>query len=186
MRFTKDMERQLVAANPYSEDDLKRWPNSEEAVSLREKLDRKVAGLKPVVRKPRWKLVTLPVVAALALSLAGAGWAITHRAINDPRTVGCFGSFSQTGDLFGYRLEKAHQSPVSICHKHWKKDWKTPVPGNLVECITDYPDGQGGGIGVFPAPEGMSHEDACAAIGAALPPPVGVTGRSDHRPAGGT
>ena len=36
--------------------------------------------------------------------------------------------------------------------------------------MTNYPNGDGGALVVFPAPKGLSQEEACMRIGAALPP----------------
>jgi hypothetical protein len=101
--------------------------------------------------------------------LAAGGYVVTHREVKERGTLGCSSQFDQLGDItiIG-RVEG--ETPTETCIKVMTNDaeW-TPRPLNPVECVTNYPNGDGGALVVFPAPEGLSQEEACQQIGAALP-----------------
>lgn len=102
--------------------------------------------------------------------LAAGGYVVTQREVNVPGALGCSSQFDQHGDMtiIG-RVER--ETPIETCVKVMTNDpeW-TPWPVNPVECVTNYPNGEGGALVIFPAPEGLSQEEACQQIGAALPP----------------
>ncbi len=120
-------------------------------------------------RRQHRRRMALGAIPAAGLVAAG-GYAVAHREVNDPLALGCSSQFDQLGDMtiIG-RVEG--ESPVETCMRVMKETgaW-TPSPANPVECVTNYPNGDGGALVVFPAPEGMSQEEACRTLGAALPP----------------
>lgn len=125
-----------------------------------------VSGARRRQRRRRIALGALPTAGLLA----AGGYVATHREVNDPGALGCSSQFDQLGDMtiIG-RLEG--ESPIQTCTRVMKKTgaWR-PAPANPVECVTNYPNGDGGALVVFPAPEGMSQQEACRTLGAALPP----------------
>jgi hypothetical protein len=114
----------------------------------------------------RVALVALPAAGLLA----AGGYVVTQREVNTRGTLACASQFSQTSDMtiLG-RVEG--ETPTETCIKVMTNDpaW-TPAPANPIQCVTNYPNGDGGALLVVPAPQGMTHEDACRSIGAALPP----------------
>lgn len=120
-------------------------------------------------RRQHRRRVALGAVPTAGL-LAAGGYVVTHREVNVPGALGCSSQFDQLGDMtiIG-RIEG--ETPTETCIDVMTNDpaW-TPRPVNPVECVTNYPNGDGGALVVFPAPEGLSQEEACRAIGAALPP----------------
>lgn len=120
-------------------------------------------------RRQHRRRVAFGAVPAAGL-LAAGGYLVTHREVNDPRALGCSSQFDQLGDMaiIG-RVEG--ETPIDTCVRVMSEThrWSTP-PKNPVECVTNYPNGDGGALVVFPAPQGMSQEEACRTLGAALPP----------------
>lgn len=172
MVTSDELKERFTDANPVTSRDAEGWSQGERGraarLELREEMRRKPKATSRGFRRP---VVVYSLATLTVLSLGAATWMVTQRSVSDPTVVACFGSFSQEGDLFGYSMDpdQSSGSAAEKCAGHWEDDWGTAVPANLVECVTNYPDGQGGGLGVFPAPLGMSQEDACAALGAALP-----------------
>ncbi len=120
-------------------------------------------------RRHHRRRVAMGAVPAAGL-LAAGGYVVTHREVNEPRALGCSSEFDQLGDMtiIG-RVEG--EAPIDTCTKVMSDDpaW-SPEPVNPVECVTNYPNGDGGALVVFPAPEGLTQEEACQELGAALPP----------------
>jgi hypothetical protein len=140
--------------------------NAFEAVRYNVPVSRIVSGARRRQHRRRIAMGALPAAGLLA----AGGYAVTHREINDPRALGCSTQFDQLGDMtiIG-RVEG--ETPIETCLRVMKHtgDWSF-APVNPVECVTNYPNGDGGALVVFPAPEGMSQEEACRTLGAALPP----------------
>ncbi len=125
-----------------------------------------VAGAKRRRHRRRLAMGALP---ALGL-LAAGGYAMAQREINDPAVLGCSSQFDQLSDMTVIgRVEG--ESPIETCIRVMSQSraWPSP-PANPVECVTNYPNGDGGALVVFPAPAEMTQEDACSSLGAALPP----------------
>ncbi len=119
-------------------------------------------------RRQRGRRVAIGAIPAAGL-LAAGGYVVTHREINSPRAVGCGSQFDQSGDMtIVDRVEG--ETPVETCVRVMKETraWDA-APANPVECVTNYPNGDGGALVVFPAPKGLSQEEACSELGAALP-----------------
>jgi hypothetical protein len=125
-----------------------------------------VSGARRRQHRRRMALGALPAAGLLA----AGGYVVTHREVNVPGALGCSSQFDQLGDMTIIGRVDG-ESPVQTCIRVMKKTgaW-TPAPTNPVECVTNYPNGDGGALVVFPAPEGMNQEKACQALGAALPP----------------
>lgn len=125
-----------------------------------------VSGARRRQHRRRMALGALPAAGLLA----AGGYVVTHREVKVPGSLACASEFSQTGDMtiIG-RVEG--ETPTETCIKVMTNDpgW-TPRPVNPVECVTNYPNGDGGALLVVPAPGGMTQEEACEALGAALPP----------------
>jgi hypothetical protein len=120
-------------------------------------------------RRQHRRRVALGAVPTAGL-LAAGGYVVTHRVVNDPGALGCSSQFDQLGDMTIIGRVKG-ETPTETCINVMTNDpaW-TPRPANPVECVTNYPNGDGGALVVFPAPEGLSQEEACRVLGAALPP----------------
>ncbi len=100
--------------------------------------------------------------------LAAAAYAATSREVEAPGAVACASTFSQTADMT--IVERVERQPATAtCVSEMRGGAWNPPPTNPVECVTNYPGGDGGALLVVPAPEGMSQEEACSAIGAAVP-----------------
>jgi hypothetical protein len=120
-------------------------------------------------RRQHRRRVMLGAVPAAGL-LAAGGYVVTDREVTDPGTLGCSSQFDQSGDMFIVgRVEG--KRPVETCLRVMEETgtWDPP-PANPVECVTNYPNGDGGALVVFPAPKGLTQKEACARLGAALPP----------------
>lgn len=120
-------------------------------------------------RRQHRRSAVLGAIPAVGL-LAAGGYVVTHREVNTPGALACSSQFNQLGDMtiIG-RVEG--ETPEETCIRVMKSTeaW-LPAPTNPVQCVTNYPNGDGGALVVFPAPEGMSQKDACTTLGAALPP----------------
>jgi len=137
-----------------------------ESVRYEVPLSQIVSRAKRRQHRRRMALGALPAAGLLA----AGGYVVTHREVNNPGALGCSSQFDQLGDMtiIG-RVEG--ETPVETCIQVMKQTgaWD-PAPVNPVECVTNYPNGDGGALVVFPAPEGLSQEEACTRLGAALPP----------------
>lgn len=120
-------------------------------------------------RRRHRRRVALGALPAAGL-LAAGGYVATHREVKVPGALGCSSQFDQRGDMTIIG-RVGGESPTETCIKVMTNDpaW-TPRPANPVECVTNYPNGDGGALVVFPAPEGLTQEEACGRLGAALPP----------------
>ncbi len=120
-------------------------------------------------RRQHRRRVALGAVPTAGL-LAAGGYVLTHREVNEPRALGCSSQFNQMADMTIIGRVQG-ETPVDTCVRVMKEtgSWSTP-PANPVECVTNYPNGDGGALVVFPAPEGLTQEEACSKLGAALPP----------------
>ena len=98
------------------------------------------------------------------------GYFITHREVKTPGALACASDFSQTGDMTIIARVDG-ETPEQTCLSVMKEtqEWIS-APSNPVQCVTNYPNGDGGALLVVPAPEDMTQEQACRALGAALPP----------------
>lgn len=113
----------------------------------------------------KWKwLVGLSLAIAAGASLIASGQSVTFRPTSDPFSVGCYDTLNQQADtmVLGFK-EKSGMAAAGICAQEWAAQGH-PVGENLVTCVVN-----GGGLGVFPNSSGLSAEDACASIGAAVP-----------------
>jgi hypothetical protein len=108
----------------------------------------------------------IPVIGVFA----AGGYVVTHREVTTPGALACAASFSQTGDMTIIGRVDG-ETPEETCLRVMKEtgQW-LPAPNNPVRCVTNHPNGDGGALLVVPAPEDMTQEQACAALGAALPP----------------
>jgi hypothetical protein len=119
-------------------------------------------------RRQHRRRVALSALPAAGL-LAASGYVMTHREINEPRAVACSAQFDQMGDMsiIG-RVEGETATETCLREMSETRAWNPP-PANPVECVSNYPNGDGGALVVFPAPPDMTQEEACQRLGAALP-----------------
>ena len=108
----------------------------------------------------------IPTVGALA----AGGYVVTHREVTTPGALACAADFSQTGDMTIIGRVQGETAEKTCLRVMIETGQWLPAPNNPVRCVTNYPNGDGGALLVVPAPDGMTQEDACQAIGAALPP----------------
>lgn len=94
--------------------------------------------------------------------LAAAGYALRSEPTSEPFTVGCYSAASQEADTTILRWERG-KTPAEVCLSE-PEAWGSDIPRHVVTCVTG-----GGGTGVFPNPNQLDAEEACAAIGAAVP-----------------
>ena len=118
-------------------------------------------------RRPRRRvLLMVPLAAAVAAAAVAAG-VVSRRPTVDPLSVGCYDQLSQQASttVLGPDSFPPGMTPVQACRAAWASftDGQS-APADLVVCVVD-----GGGTGVFPNRDGMSAEEACGSIGAALP-----------------
>lgn len=120
-------------------------------------------------RRQHRRRVALTAIPA-AGALAAGGYIVTQREVNTPGSLACAADFSQTGDMTIIGRVDG-EIPEQTCLEVMKEtgEW-APAPNNPIQCVTNYPNGDGGALLVVPAPEDMTQEEACAALGAALPP----------------
>jgi len=120
-------------------------------------------------RRQHRRRLALGAVPAAGL-LAAGGYVVTQRDVNTPGALGCSSQFDQDGDMTIIGRVEA-ETPVETCFRVMNRTgaWD-PAPANPVECVTNYPNGDGGALVVFPAPRGLSQEEACSRLGAAIPP----------------
>jgi hypothetical protein len=138
-----------------------------DAVTYNVPVSKVIAGARRRQHRRRTVLGALP----LAGLIAAGGYAVTYRKVNDDvrNMVACTSQFDQRGDMTIVRVLE-NRTPEETCLTVMDEDdWENP-PHNLVRCVLNYPDGQGGALAVFAAPEGMTQREACSRLGAALPP----------------
>jgi hypothetical protein len=104
-----------------------------------------------------------------AFGLVAWGYTVTQREITSGNALGCAESYSQHGNMT-ISEKVPGETPEETCTRLMTEtgQWEDP-PANPVQCVTHY-GRDGGGLLVVPAPEGLDQEDACSAIGAAVPP----------------
>ena len=165
-----DLLQRFASANPIDDEEAE---DSLTTGQWQDMFDKIVSHHEPAPTKPnlrgQWRGLRLASLVVGAGLLAAGGYVLSRREVRDPGALGCSTQFNQLGDMtiIG-RVEG--ETPIETCTRIMKETgaW-TRAPVNPVECVTNYPNGDGGALVVFPAPEGMSQEEACQALGAALP-----------------
>lgn len=147
----------------FAEDDIR---EAFAEISFDRPVSRIVSGAK---RRQHRRTTAFGAIPAVGLLTAG-GYFITHREVKTPGALACAADFSQTGDMTIIARVDG-ETPEQTCLRVMKEtqQWVS-APSNPVQCVTNYPNGDGGALLVVPAPEDMTQEQACRALGAALPP----------------
>lgn len=112
------------------------------------------------------KAILLIALMGSTAVLVASGPSVTYRSTSNPFSVGCYDGLDQSAATTIIAITSASEglSAAEVCAREWREVQKHDVSENLATCVVD-----GGGTGVFPAPWGLSNEEACAAIGAAMP-----------------
>lgn len=163
--MTDDIMDRARRVDPVAPTEFDDWSNTPQGRGVFAKIVAEREAGKSASRF-RGRRLILPATASVAV-LAAAGYAVTSRDVETPSTVACASTFSQTGDMTIVE-RPAGQPATATCISEMREAWNPP-PTNPVECVTSYPGGEGGALLVVPAPDGMTQEEACAAIGAAVP-----------------
>lgn len=110
------------------------------------------------------RFVTVSAIAGTAFVATAAFAVIQLWPTHNPTAPGCYQSFSVTADM----TEATGAAPgaggaAEACQKLWRTLPVTDRPTdteNPVECVNNH-----GGLGVFPAPSGLTAEQACSRLG---------------------
>ncbi len=164
--MTDDLMDRGKRVDPLAPTEFDDWSRS---AAGRRLLAEIVAQKSPTAPVTFWRRRRLMLPAAAAVSvLAAAGYAVTSREVKTPAAIACASTFSQSGDMTIVERVEGRPATATCISEMSDAAWNPP-PSNPVECVTNYPGGDGGALLVVPAPDGMSQEDACAVIGAAVP-----------------
>lgn len=112
-------------------------------------------------RRRHRRRVVLGAVPSVAL-LAAAGYALRSEPTSELFTVGCYASLDQQADTTIIGWDKGKTAAESCLNE--PTAFGEAVPDRVVTCVVN-----GGGTGVFPNPQDLNANEACASIGAATP-----------------
>jgi len=117
----------------------------------------------PVVRGPRdrTRRIVVSIAAATAVVGVAAGTTVAFTEGDVANQAGCYSAFDPQADTTEANFDDVTSlGAVEACRIAFRATGEQPETSNLLVCVNP-----SGGRGVFPAPEGLTAEQACPQIG---------------------